>query len=187
MKDLHAAPGIEADLDVDGRRVLDVLPGGLNQARHLAQLGEHAARPLFFRGVGEDRLRRQAGGEDLAVHVRAPLPGAGLLELEHPGPDVAADNPVVHLLVDGEPINRNGVESARKPRQRPQVRVDGAPAEVLQQVIMKVHAIEGGVGGTDLVKIAEVVVDEMAEWFRGVHVGGHARSPPSCGHLPRLQ
>ena len=59
--------------------------------------------------------------------------------------------------------------------------------EVLQQVIVQVDAIERGVGGTRLVQIAEVVVDEVAEWFRGVHVERSCPHPPSCGHLPRLQ
>ena len=52
------------------------------------------------------------------------------------------------------------------------MRLDASPVEVLEQIIVQMDAVEGGVGGTCLVQIAEVVVDEVAERFRGVHVDG---------------
>ena len=50
------APGLEPDLDEDSRTLLDVVAGGLNQPRHLAQLGNHASCTFGFRGIGEERL-----------------------------------------------------------------------------------------------------------------------------------
>ena len=93
-----------------------------------------------------------------------------LFQLEHPAADVGADdNPVIHLLVDGEPINRYRIKPPRESCQSAEVGLDGASPEVLQQVVMDVHAIHGRIGGMDLIEEREVVVDEVAEWFRRVH------------------
>ena len=43
------------------------------------------------------------------------------------------------------------------------------PAEVLEQVVVRVHAVERGVGRMRLVQIAEQVVDEMRKWFGNDH------------------
>ena len=42
-------------------------------------------------------------------------------------------------------------------------------AEVLQQVVVQVNAIEARLAGEDLIEIGEVIVDKMREWLRWVH------------------
>ena len=63
------------------------------------------------------------------------------------------------------------VEAPAEPRQRAGVRVDGGAAQVLQEIVMEVNAVQARLTGTDLVQIGEVVVDEMRKWLRWVHAG----------------
>jgi 16S rRNA (cytidine1402-2'-O)-methyltransferase len=42
-------------------------------------------------------------------------------------------------------------------------------AEVLEQVIVRMHPVEGGVRGMGLVQVAEQVVDEVRQWLRSNH------------------
>ena len=83
----RAAHALQPDLDEDAGRILDVVAGRLDHARHLAKLREHAARPLGERRVVEQRLPGEAGRQDVGVVLRTPLPGPDLLELEQPRTD----------------------------------------------------------------------------------------------------
>ena len=56
----RAAHRLDADLDVDAGRILDVVARGLDEPRRLAQLRQHAARAFRRRRVGEQDLRREA-------------------------------------------------------------------------------------------------------------------------------
>src|SRR2546426_3168430 len=47
--------------------------------------------------------------------------------------------------------------------------VDPVTAEVLEQVIVRMDPVEGGIRGMGLVQVAEQVVDEMREWLRSNH------------------
>ena len=49
---------------------------------------------------------------------------------------------------------------------------------VFFQVIVKMNAVKGGVGRTSLVQVAEIIVDEMAQRFRGVHENDPGRALP---------
>ena len=55
----RAAHRLDADLDEDAGRILDVVARRLDEPRRLAQLREHAAGALGGRRVGEERLRRR--------------------------------------------------------------------------------------------------------------------------------
>ena len=100
-----AAHRLDADLDEDAGRILDVVARRLNQARRLAQLRQHAARALGGRRVGEQRLAGEARREDVGVELRVALPGADVLELEHARPQVRGEHAVL------EPLDRR---SARR-------------------------------------------------------------------------
>ncbi len=63
------------------------------------------------------------------------------------------------------------VEAAAEPGERADVRVDGGPAQVLEEVVVEVDAVQARLTGADLVQIGEVVVDEMRKWLRWVHAG----------------
>ena len=79
----RAAHRLDADLDEDAGRVLDVVARGLDQPRRLAQLRQHAARALGRRRVREERLAGEARREEVGVELRVALPGADRFELEH--------------------------------------------------------------------------------------------------------
>ena len=61
------------------------------------------------------------------------------------------------------------MKAAAEASQRVDVRLYGAPAEVLQQVIMDVKSVQTCLAGVNLVEIREVIVDEVWEWLRWVH------------------
>ena len=84
----RALERVDADLDEDAGRILDVVARRLQQPRRLPQLGQDPARPFGRRRVGEDGLRGQARREDVRVEMRVALPGAHFLELEQPRPHV---------------------------------------------------------------------------------------------------
>ena len=84
----RAAHRLDADLDEDAGRLLDVVAGRLNQSRRLAQLRQHAAGAFGRRRVREQHLPGQARGQQVGVVLRMALPGPDLLELEDPAADV---------------------------------------------------------------------------------------------------
>jgi hypothetical protein len=47
--------------------------------------------------------------------------------------------------------------------------VDRRTAQIFEQVVMEMDAVEAGLGRKHLVQIGEVVVDEMRKWLRWVH------------------
>ena len=157
---------VEADLGEDPRRLLHVVARGLDEARRLAQFRQHAARPLVLGRVRENRLRGQARRQNVGVELRVPLPGSDLLDFEDPGPDVRSDNRMFDALDLGEPLERNLIEPAGEARQGASLQFERAPAQVLEQVVVRVHAVERGTGRLRLVEIPQVLVDEMVKWFR---------------------
>ena len=72
----------------------------------------------------------------------------------------------------GQAVAANAGEAARKAAELAGLSIEAGPAQVLDVVVVRVHAVEGGRGGTELVEIAEVVVDEMREGFERVHGDG---------------
>ncbi len=156
---------VEADLGEDARRLLHVVARGLDEARRLAQLRQHAARPLVLGRVREDRLRGQARRQDVGVELRVPFPGSNLFDFEDPGPDVRGDDRMLDPLDLGEPLERNLIEPAGESRQGASLQFERAPAQVLEQVVVRVHAVERGAGRLRFVEIPQVIVDEMVKWF----------------------
>ncbi len=61
------------------------------------------------------------------------------------------------------------VEATQISRQRVRFAFHGMGAEVLEEVVVRVHAIERGVGRMGFAQIAEQIVDEVREWFRCNH------------------
>ena len=46
---------------------------------------------------------------------------------------------------------------------------DAVAAEVFEQIVVRVHAVERGVGRMRFVQVAEQIVDEMRQWFGSNH------------------
>ena len=42
-------------------------------------------------------------------------------------------------------------------------------AQILEQVVMQVDAVQAGLARQDLVEVRQVIVDEMGKWLRWVH------------------
>ena len=108
----RAAPGVDADLDEDRGRLLDVVARGLDQPRHLAQLRQDAAGAVGFGRVGEDCLRGQARRQRVGVDVRVALPRPDRFELELASADVRRNDLVLDLLGVGRPST--GMLSSRR-------------------------------------------------------------------------
>ena len=47
--------------------------------------------------------------------------------------------------------------------------VDAGAAQVFEEIVMQVHAVQAGLAGEHLLEIGEVVVDEVRKWLRWVH------------------
>lgn len=78
---------------------------------------------------------------------------------------------MLDLLPEGQGRDRDAVEPAGETGQRADMGLDRAAAVVLDQVVVNVNAIHGRPGGVDLVKVIEIVIDEVEQGFRGVHAG----------------
>jgi hypothetical protein len=163
------APRFEPHLHQDAGGVLDVIACRLDQPRHLAQLGHHPARPLRLRRIREEGLAGEACPENVGVEVRVPLPMPKRLQLVHPRFDVGGDDPVLDLFDGGELRGVDLMEAAAKAGERPGMGVDRRPAQVLDEVVMEMDAVEAGLARKHLVQVREVVVDEMRERLRWVH------------------
>ena len=178
----RAAQALEADLDEDARRILDVVARGLHQARHLAQLRQHAARPLGQRRVVEEHLPGEARRQQVAVVLGIALPRAHGLQLEQARADVGVERRALEPLRLGQPRRIDRREPAREAAQVADLRVNRRPAQVLEQVVVKVNTVEGRVGRVGLVQPREVLVDEMRQGFGGIH-SGRIGAPRMAGIL----
>ncbi len=137
----------------------------LHEPRRLTQLRQHAAGALRQRRVREDDLRRETGAQRVGVELRIALPGPRLLDFQNPGLDVRR----YHRLLD--PLDRRQIvgvdllQAAGESRQSPCVLLERVPAEVLQQIVVRVHAVEGGTGRVNFMKIGKIIANEVAEGF----------------------
>ncbi len=61
------------------------------------------------------------------------------------------------------------METAAEAGQRADVRVDSLAAQILEQVVMRVNAVQAGIARQRLVQVREVIVDEVRKWLRWVH------------------
>ena len=161
----RAAEALETDLDEDAGRVLDVVACGLHQARDLAQLGKDAARALGERRVVEERLAGEAGRERVGKELRAAFPRADLLELEDARADARLEGRTFEPLDVGQPRRVDRGQPPGEPAERAHLRVNRRTAEVLEQVVVHVDAVEGGRRGVDLVEVRQVFVDEVRKGF----------------------
>ena len=160
-----AAHALQADLHEDPRRVLDVVPGGLDEAGNLSQLRMHPPRALGKRRVIEERLPGEAGREDIGVVLRVALPRPGLLQLEQPPPEARLEHRPLEPLGVGQPCRVDGGQTTSQPAEVPDLRVDRLPPEILEQVVVQVHAVKRRVGGMRLVEIRQIFVNEMRKGF----------------------
>jgi hypothetical protein len=163
------AKGLDANLDENPGGVLDVVASGLEQARRLTELGEHAPGPLWRRRIREERLGRQARCQYIAVELGIALPGSNVLEIEHPAADVRREHPVLEPFDRGKPLDRNLVQAPQVTGERACFGFDRLPAEVFEEIVVRVHAVQRGVRRVRLVQVPKQVVDEVRQRFRNGH------------------
>ena len=161
----RAAQALEADLHEDARRILDVVARGLHQPRDLSQLRDDPPGALGERRVGEQRLSGQARREDVGVVLRAALPGADRFELEQPRADVGVERRPLEAFGVGQARRIDGGETPREGAELPDLGVNRRTAQILEQVIVQMDAVEGRVGRMHLVQIREVFIDEVRQGF----------------------
>src|SRR5438477_7735820 len=97
------------------------------------------------------------------------LPRPHVLEVENPALDVRREHPMLEPLHRRQRLGRDLVEPPQVSRQRVHLTLDRLATLVLEEVVVRVHAVEGGVGRVALVKIGEQIVDEMRQRFRNDH------------------
>ena len=128
----RAAKALEPDLDENAGGILDIVACGLHQARHLPQLGVHAAGALGERRIVEEGLPGKAGRQRIGKELRAALESADLFELEESGADARFERRPLEPFDIGQARWVDGGEAAGKAAERPDLRIDGWPAEVLE-------------------------------------------------------
>jgi hypothetical protein len=97
---------------------------------------------------------------------------------------------VLHLLAGRKPGRLDLLKATAEAGYGTGVCLEGRPTEVLQQVIVLVNAVKGGLAGKHLMEIGEVVVDKMGEWLRWIHFVVRAGAPSlgsMSAHLAMVQ
>ncbi len=125
----------------------------------------HPARPLGERRVVEQHLTRQARREDLGVVLEAPLPGPDLFQLEQPGSDVRLQCRSLEPFGVGQ---ARGIDCGQTPGEATEgadLSVNCLTAQVLEEVVVQVDAVECGIGRVCFVEIRQVFVDEVRKGF----------------------
>ncbi len=91
------------------------------------------------------------------------------LELEHARFEVRREHAVLEALDLGEPVRVDVAEAAEIAGERAALGVDGVAAEVLEQIVVRVDAVERRQRRMRLVEVAEQILDEVRQRFGHVH------------------
>ena len=71
------------------------------------------------------------------------------------------------------------LQPPREARERARVLLDGMPAEIFEEIVVRVYAVKRRASGVNFVKIGEIVVDEMMKWLGRTHHLGSSSNPCS--------
>src|SRR5207247_5029599 len=77
----------------------------------------------------------------------------------------------------GQPFRVDFLETTQVPGERARLALDALLAQVFEQIVVRVNAVERRVGRMRLVKISEQVVDEVGKRFGSDHLGCCNRAP----------
>jgi hypothetical protein len=92
--------------------------------------------------VREKHLCGQARREQIRVKLRIALPRAYGLELEHAALQVRGEHPVLEALDAGQGLEVNLVETPQVTGQGVRLALDPIAADVLEEIVVRVHAIQ---------------------------------------------
>ena len=157
----RAAHRLDADLDEDAGRLLDVVARRLHEARRLPQLRQDAARALLGRRVREERLPGHARRDDVGVALRVALPGAHLVDLEHPRFEVRREHAVLEAFDLGQPVHLDVAQTTEVAGKRAALGFDRVMAEILEQIVVGVDAVERRQRRVRFVEVSEQILDEV--------------------------
>ena len=125
----------------------------------------HPPRALGKRRVVEQRLPGEAGREDVGVMLRVALPRPDLFQLEQPSPEARLEHRPLEPLDVGQPRRVDRGQATSQAAEVPDLRVDRLPPQILEEVVVQVHAVKRRVGGMRLVEVRQVFVNEMRKGF----------------------
>ena len=117
------------------------------------------------RCVREERLASEAGRENVGVNLWVCVPRDAPLRDRTCVRAATGQHALFERFGRRQTIAVDFVESAKIARQRTSFLVDAVPAQVLQQIVMRVDAVQRRVRWMRFVEIPEQVVDEMRERF----------------------
>ena len=170
---------LDAQLDEDARRLLDVVARGLDEPRRLPELREDAARALGRRRVGNSAWPARLDRQNVGVVPAGSAPSVRtVLQLEASARGRGRRGSALEALDAGQLVAVDLVQPPEKPGQRPHLALDRRPPEVFEQIVVRVHAVQRRAGGMGLVQVAEVVVDEMRKGLGWIHDRTRNRQGP---------
>ena len=113
--------------------------------------------------VIEERLRREARGDQIRVVMGIALPRPQHVELVRPRLDRQIQPRLIELFVRRHGVGIDGREAPAEIIEAPHRFVDAPARQIVEMIVMRMHAIERGERGVRLVKPGEVVRDEMLQ------------------------
>src|SRR5712692_11043384 len=114
------------------------MPGGSLMLSRAAWM----KRGVWRRRVRKQSLAREARRKKVRVVLRVALPGAHGLELEHPPLQMRDEHLVLEALDAGQRVAVDLVQAAQVPRQGVRFTLNRVAADVLEQVVMRVDAVQ---------------------------------------------
>ena len=180
MNVMHAAQRVDADLDEDGRRLLDVVARRLNRAAASDAASTECGGRDRPRGRSRRSPARRGSTPGCRRRPAGCAPSRASLPARTGGPACSPRRCACSICsVSGSGVDGNVVEAPREPGQRARRCASSAGRpEVLEEVVVQVDAVHRGAGRVRLVQVIQVVVDKVREGFGGVH-----RSPESFVEL----
>ena len=119
--------------------------------------------------MGKQRLAGEAGGENVRVVLGIALPGSNHFQLEHPAAEAVGQHPVLEFFDVRQAVRPDVFEAPEVAGEGMDVAVDPMTAEVLEEVVVSMNAVEIRVRRVGLIEVPEQVVDKMRQRFGRVH------------------
>ena len=129
--------------------------------RRLAQLRQDAAGAFGGRGVREERLAGQTRRQHVGVDLRIPFPGPHCLRARTSGRECEASIRCSRRSTPVSACRIDFIEATEIAGQRVGLAFHGMRAEIFEQIVVRVHAVQRGIGRMGLAKVTEQIVDEM--------------------------
>ncbi len=111
----------------------------------------------------KQHLRGEARRQRIGVELRVALDVACLLDFEETRADVRFEHRAIEALVRRLRLGADRGQAPGEPAQVAPLALDLSPREILQQIVVRMHAVEGRGSRVSFVQEAQIVVNEMRE------------------------